>query len=163
MVIDPGLNGGETIGHGGDWGRWENGPTYSGKPLYVPANGCCWVLCWELTTLDSLIDTIPGVGLQLGTAAGALGTCIAAVVRMTAPVDSRWTDQGVSKDKGGPLAIFLCHNFRRMRTHRGEHLLVQALSLRIPVLGINSTDPRVSCPTSISPPCSSVALACLSL
>ena len=123
-----GLNGGETIGHGGDWGRWENGPTYSGKPLYVPANGCCWVLCWELTTLDSLIDTIPGVGLQLGTAAGALGMCIAAVVRMTAPVDSRWTDQGVSKDKRGPLAIFLCHNFRRMRTHRGEHLLVQALS-----------------------------------
>lgn len=121
------------------------------------------MLRWELTTLDTLTDTIPGVGLQLGIAAGVLGMCIAAVVRMAAPVDSRRTDQGLSEGKDGPLAILLCHNFRRMKTHRGEHLLVQALFLRIPVLGINSTDPSVSWPTPISPPCSSLALACLSL
>ena len=141
----------------------RDGPTYRAKPLYAPANGCCWVLCWELTTHDSLIDTIPGVGLQLGIATVVLGMCVAAVMCVTAPVDSRRTDQGVSEGMDVPLAILLCHNFRRSRTHRGQHLLVQALSLRIPVLGINSTDPSVSCSTSTSLPCSNMALACLSL
>lgn len=141
----------------------RDGPTYSAKPLYAPANGCCWVLRWELTTHDSLIDTIPGVGLQLGIAAVVLGMRVAAVMSMTAPVESRRTDRGVSEGKDGPLAILLCHNFRRSRTHRGRHLPVQALSLRIPVLGINSTDPSVSCSTSTSLACSNLALACLSL
>lgn len=111
----------------------------------------------------TLIDTIPGVGLQLGIAAVVLGMRVAAVMSMTAPVESRRTDRGVSEGKDGPLAILLCHNFRRSRTHRGRHLLVQVLSLRIPILGINSTGPSVSCSTSTSLPCSNLALACLSL
>ena len=66
-----------------------------------------------------LINALPGVAVHLGTAASILGTFVAAVVVVTAPVGGRQADQQVSEGKDALLGVSLCQDWEQVQTHRG--------------------------------------------